>query len=212
MIDNECSVGIKKKGEFTRDSFEKIKELGFKSRFQHVYVKKSFKWTFRSFACMGPFNWNSPPLSQIDHSGELCQKKAERGGNTNICFWQFTANPHPHRNRFKDLWMIPTSRHWHGNISFQNYLKIILSGGFVHLRRFILVIIAVNESYTLEDKILSSVWWLTGNYSGVDDRSIITLQIFISRKSSLNCFSYGMTSLPLLPLLRSIAIDIKFTV
>lgn len=161
---------------------------------------------------MEPCNWNSSPLSQIDHSGKLCQKKAEHGGNTNICFWRFTANPQTHRNSFKELWMIPTGGYWHGNIDFQPYRKIVLSGGFVQLRRFILVIIAGNESYTLEDKILSSVWWLTGNYSGVDDRSIITLQIFISRKSSLNCFSYGMTSLPLLPLLRSIASDIKFTV
>lgn len=33
----------------------------------------------------------------------------------------------------------------------------------------------MKESYTLEDKILSSVWRLTVNYSDVDDRSIITL-------------------------------------
>ena len=112
-------------------------------------------------------------------------------------------------DRFRDLSVFPSSCIGMEISIFKSYVKIILSWG-LWAWWFLLEIIAVKESYTLKGKILSSVWWLTVNYSGVDDRSIITLQIFISRKSSPNCFSHGMTCLPLLPLLRSIVIDIKF--
>lgn len=61
----------------------------------------------------------------------------------------------------------------------------------------------------LRRKMLSSAWWLTVNYSGVDDRSVITLQIFISKKSSLSLFSYDVPSCPAFSFLRSIGIETK---
>ena len=158
---------------------------------------------------MKPFIWHSLPPSQIGHSGEVCQEKAECGKNTMSIPNNLQLMFSHISDRFRDLSMFPFIMYWHGNINFKSYVKIILSWG-LWAWRFILEIIAVKESYTLKGKILSSVWWLTANYSGVDDRSIITLQIFISRKSSLNCFSNAMTSFPLLPLLRCIVIDIKF--
>lgn len=91
-------MGMKKNEEFIeRLSCKNRKNLGFKSSSQDVYVKNSFKYTFKNLAYVELFNWNFPPLSQIGYSGEFYQEKAECGWNINVCFWQFTANSQPHK-------------------------------------------------------------------------------------------------------------------
>lgn len=74
----------KKNHNLERLGWENWKDLGLNPISSIFALKILLNKSFKCLDCVRPFIWLSLPLSQIGHSGEVCQEKAECGKNTNV--------------------------------------------------------------------------------------------------------------------------------